>query len=90
MMTFILQLIGTILIASFGAVTARILFERIWTGASRVRQVREEGGGVGPKVRGELFGGQRKASSARDHGLHMTVKGGRLQYRAKSVIAKHT
>lgn len=89
-MTFVLQLVGSILIATFGAVTARILFERIWTGASRVRQVREEGGGIGPKFRGELFGGQRKASSARDHGLHMTVKDGQISYRAKSVIAKHS
>jgi hypothetical protein len=54
-----------------------------------VREVREEGGGMSAKLMGELHGGHRKASSARQHGVHMSVSGGRVHYRAKSAIAKH-
>jgi hypothetical protein len=68
--------------------SVRVLVDLAHGGAKRVREVREEGGGVRQKARGELTGGQRSPSTARAHGLHMTVRGGKLHYREKSVIAK--
>lgn len=58
-------------------------------GPSRIREVREEGGGVRAMLRGELRGGQRRPTSARAHGLHLEVaEDGVVEYREKSVIAR--
>lgn len=88
-MTVALQLFGSVFVAIFGVASARVLLNHLWNGSERVREVREEGGGVGPKVRGELLGGAERASSARDHGLHMFVDGDRIAFRSKSVVGKH-
>lgn len=88
-MTVALQLFGSLFVAIFGVASARVLLDRLWSGSERVREVREEGGGVGPKFRGELLGGAERASSARDHGLHMFVDGDKIAFRSKSVVGKH-
>ena len=85
----LLQFAGVAIIGLLAVVACSVLLNRLITGADRVREVREEGGGMSSKLMGELHGGQRKASSARQHGLHMTVSGGRVRYRAKSAIANH-
>ena len=88
-MVQLLQFVGAASIGLLAVVACSVLFNRLMTGAERVREVREEGGGMSSKLMGELHGGQRRASSARQHGLHMTVSKGRVRYRAKSAIAKH-
>lgn len=88
-MVQLLQFAGVAVIGLLAVVATSVLINRLMTGAVRVRQVREEGGGMSSKLTGELHGGQRKASSARQHGLHMTVSDGRVRYRAKSAIANH-
>ena len=88
-MTVLLQLFGSIVIALVGVVSTRVLLGRFVNGGERVREVREEGGGVLAKLRGELLGGAERASSSRDHGLHMSVSGNRIRFRSKSVVGKH-
>jgi hypothetical protein len=67
----------------------RAFLDILRTGTRRVAEVREEGGGIVPKLKGELVGGQRRPSSARAHGLHMRVSSnGQIAYREKSVIAR--
>lgn len=88
-MIHILQFSAIALIGVLAVVAASVLINRLGTGAARVREVREEGGGMSSKLTGELHGGQRRASSARQHGLHMSVSGGKVRYRAKSAIANH-
>ncbi len=85
----LLQFAGVAFIGVLAVVAASVLVNRFFTGAARVREVREEGGGMSSKLLGELHGGQRRASSARQHGLHMSVSGGQVRYRAKSAIANH-
>lgn len=67
----------------------RVTFELISRGASRVREIREEGGGVKQKLTAELDGGQREPSAARCHGAHFQVTAsGELEVRPKSVVAR--
>ncbi|MBB3890469.1 hypothetical protein GGQ61_001186 [Phenylobacterium haematophilum] len=82
------QMIGIVVVGAIAAVGARLLLDVIRGGTQRVREIREEGGGLRQKWRGELDGGQRKPSTARAHGLHMVVRDGKLVYRKKSVIAR--
>lgn len=84
----ILRIAGVILVSILAVASLRVLFDLVRAGPQRVREVREEGGGVIQKFRGELDGGQRTPSTARAHGLHMTVRGGQVHFREKSVIAK--
>lgn len=86
----LLQFAGLAFIGVLSVVATSVLLNRLVTGAARVREVREEGGGMSSKLLGELHGGQRRASSARQHGLHMSVTGDRVHYRAKSAIANHS
>lgn len=85
----LMQFAGVAAIGLLAVVAASVILNRLMTGASRVREVREEGGGMSSKLIGELHGGQRKASSSRQHGLHMTVTDDHVHYRAKSAIANH-
>jgi hypothetical protein len=85
----LLKLAGVSLIALMSVGTFRIVKDLVFHGEGRIREVREEGGGVLQKIRGELDGGQRHPSSAQAHGLHISVeRGGKVVYREKSVIAK--
>lgn len=74
---------------SIGVVAmSRVLVEFFRHGLKEIRAVREHGGGLLQKARGELDGGQRRPSAVRGHGLHISVgRDGKLQYREKSVIA---
>jgi hypothetical protein len=81
--------VGVLAVGLFGVLTLGALVDIFRDGERRVRNLREEGGGVAEKARGELRGGQRRPSSGRSNGLHMRVtpRGG-LSFREKSVIAK--
>ena len=79
---------GIFLIGVVAFVTIRAIIATMRDGASRITEVREEGGGLVAKLRGELIGGQRRSSSSRAHGLHMTVlANGQLSVIEKSVIS---
>lgn len=84
----VIKIVGVFVVGTFAVASLRLLIDMVRTGVARVREVREEGGGIKQKWRGELSGGQRKPSTARAHGLHMTVRDGRVYYREKSVMAK--
>jgi len=87
-MTELVRIAGVLVIALVMTASLRVIADLCLRGVGRVREVREEGGGVLQKATGELAGGQRASSTARAHGLHMAVRGGRVEYREKSVIAK--
>jgi hypothetical protein len=87
-MNEVMKIVGILVVGTFAVASLRLLLDMIRTGVSRVREAREEGSGISQKWRGELAGGQRKPSTARAHGLHMTVRGGTVYYREKSVMAK--
>lgn len=84
----LIQIVGVLVVASLAMAGLRIMIDLTRNGTRRVREVREEGGGVAQKLRGELSGGQRKPSTARAHGLHLKVSDGHVVYRRKSVIAR--
>ena len=84
----VIRIPGVLIVSLLAVVSLRVLIDLARCGSQRVREVREEGGGFRQKVRGELKGGQRSPSTARAHGLHMSVRDGVLHYREKSVIAK--
>ena len=76
-----------IALASVGLL--RIVGDLFVHGEGRIREVREEGGGVVQKLRGELVGGQKHPSSAQGHGLHISVeRDGNVLYLEKSAIAR--
>jgi len=83
----VIQMVGAAVVALMGVIGVRVMVYMSQNAVRLVREVREEGGGVAQKARGELARGQGKPSTARAHGLHMTVRGGRVVYRRKSVIA---
>ena len=87
-MVDIIQLVGVVVLALIAIASLRLIADLSRNGVRKVREVREEGGGLVQKTLGELSGGQRKPSTARAHGLHMKVRDGRVIYRRKSVIAK--
>lgn len=88
-MTEFLKLAGVSLIALLSVGTFRIVFDLLRHGEGRIREVREEGGGLVQKMRGELDGGPRHPSSSQAHGLHLCIeRTGKIIYREKSVIAK--
>jgi hypothetical protein len=85
----VLRIVGVIVVSLMAVVLLRVVGNILFNGIRRVSDVREEGGGVAPKIKGELIGGQRRPSSSRAHGLHIRVDvNGRLSCREKSVIAK--
>lgn len=83
----LIQIAGVAVVALIATAGLRLMIDLSRNGERKVREVREEGGGVVQKARGELDGGQRKPSTARAHGLHLKSRGGKLIYRRKSVIA---
>lgn len=84
-----IRVVGVIVVTLLAVTLVRVVWDVLRTGTRRVSEVREEGGGIGPKLKGELIGGQRRPSSARAHGLHLSVtEGGDIAYREKSVIAR--
>ena len=87
-MVDIIQLVGVVVLALIAIASLRLIADLSRNGVRKVREVREEGGGLVQKTLGELTGGQRKPRTARAHGLHMKVRDGRVIYRRKSVIAK--
>lgn len=67
----------------------RVTLDLVRRGSARVREIREEGGGVRQKLTAELDGGQREPSAARWHGAHFRVNAaGELEVRPKSVVAR--
>lgn len=83
-----LRVVGVLVVTPLAVILLRVIGSLVVSRA-RVTDVREEGGGIGPKLKGELIGGQRRPSSARAHGLHIRVTAdGQFAYRQKSVIAK--
>lgn len=85
----VLRIVGVIVVSLMAVVLLRVVGNILFNGIRRVSDVREEGGGVAPKIKGELIGGQRRPSSSRAHGLHIRIDAdGRLSCREKSVIAK--
>ena len=88
-MTELTQFGAVALMAFIAFGTFRVVADLLKTGTGRIREVREEGGGLIQKLRGELDGGQSGESSARAHGLHIAVtRGGEIEWREKSAIAK--
>ena len=84
----LIRIAGVIVVSLLAVASVRVLVDLAKSGTQRVREAREEGGGLRQKALGELTGGQRTPSTARAHGLHMIVRGGKLHYREKSVMAK--
>lgn len=84
----LIQIIGVVVIAIVAVAGLRLVGDFSRNGVRKVREVREEGGGLRQKTLGELSGGQRKPSTARAHGLHIKVRDGQFVFRRKSVIAK--
>ena len=67
----------------------RVVLDLMTRGVAKVRDVREEGGGLRQKITAELDGGQRDPSAARWHGAHFRVtSAGELDVRPKSVVAR--
>jgi hypothetical protein len=67
----------------------RVIFDLLSRGVDRVRDIRQEGGGLKQKLTAELEGGQREPSAARWHGAHFRVTAsGELEVRPKSVVAR--
>lgn len=88
MLDEVLRLAGAVVLPLVAVILIRVV-GNLLKGARRVADVREDGGGVVETMRGELIGGQRRPSSSRAHGLHMSVRDdGTLLLREKSVIAK--
>lgn len=67
----------------------RVTVDLLTRGVAKVRDVREEGGGIAQKLTAELEGGQRDTSAARWHGAHFRITtAGELEVRPKSVVAR--
>lgn len=78
--------VGTAVLIGF--VSLKVALDFVRRGSGRVREVREEGGGLVEKFRGELRGGQHRPSSARAHGLYISVEAdGIVSCEPKSMIA---
>ena len=74
--------------AVIGFVSIKVALDFVRRGTGRVREVREEGGGLAEKLKGELRGGQHRPSSARAHGLYISVDAdGLVSCEPKSMIA---
>lgn len=83
------RLVGIVIVIVLAVSLLRAVIDILRNGTRRIAEVREEGGGFVPKLKGELIGGQRRPSSARAHGLHMSVRpDGKVSYREKSIIAR--
>ena len=88
MLTEIVQFAGAAAAALVLVGTLRVVADLLVNGEGRVREVREEGGGVAHKLKGELAAGPRRSTSSRAHGLHIRVKrDGVIEFREKSAIS---
>jgi hypothetical protein len=85
----LIKFAGVTVMALIAAGTLRIVKDFALHGAGRVREVREAGGGIGQKIKGELDGEDRYPSSSRAHGLYISVEeDGSVLYEPKSMIAR--
>lgn len=88
MLTELVQFAGAAVAALVLVGTLRVVFNLLTNGEGRVREVREEGGGLAEKLKGELAAGPRRSTSSRAHGLHIRVsKSGEVVFREKSAIS---
>ena len=88
MLTEIVQFVGATAVALVVVGTLRVVADLLTNGEGRVREVREEGGGLSQKLKGELSTSPRRPTSSRAHGLHIRVKrGGEIEFREKSAIS---
>lgn len=84
----IIQIVGIVVVGFLAAASLRVVYDLLTRGGRRVRAVREAGGGLAQKFRGELLGGQGSPSIYHECGVHMTVRNGKIRYRPKSVVAR--
>lgn len=89
MLIEIVRFVGAAVIAVVVVATLRVVFDLLANGEGRVREVREEGGGLSQRFKGELSASARRPTSSRAHGLHIHVdRQGQLVFREKSAISK--
>jgi len=85
----IIRFVSAGAMALVGISTAGVVWDLLVNGERRVREVREEGGGLVQKFTGELSAAHRNSTSTRAHGLHIHVnKAGEVVFREKSAISR--
>ena len=89
MLTEIARFAGSAAVVMVLIATLRVVLDLLRSGESRVREVREEGGGLKQKLAGELSSSVRRPTSSRAHGLHIHVdRSGQFVFRDKSAISR--